>query len=37
MRWTGHVERMGRTGIHVGYWWGIQKEKDHKEDQDVGG
>jgi hypothetical protein len=23
--------------MHVGYWWEIQKERDHWEDQDVGG
>jgi hypothetical protein len=22
MRWAGHVARMGRRGMHVGYWWG---------------
>jgi hypothetical protein len=22
---------------HVGYWWESQKERDHYEDQDVGG
>jgi hypothetical protein len=27
----------GRTGIYIGYWWEIQKERDHWEDQDVGG
>jgi hypothetical protein len=21
MRWAGHVARMGRTGMHAGYWW----------------
>jgi hypothetical protein len=21
MRWTGHVERMGRRGRYAGYWW----------------
>jgi hypothetical protein len=21
MRWAGHVERMGRSGIHIGYQW----------------
>jgi hypothetical protein len=26
---------MGRRGLHVGYWWDIQKERDHWEDQDV--
>jgi hypothetical protein len=37
MRWEGHVARMGRRGIHVGYWWEYQKERDHWEDEDVGG
>jgi hypothetical protein len=37
MRWAGHVSRMGRSGIHIGYWWECQKERDHWEDQDVGG
>jgi hypothetical protein len=23
--------------MHIGYWWGNQKERDHWEDQDVGG
>jgi hypothetical protein len=23
--------------MHVGYWWEGQKERDHWEDQDVGG
>jgi hypothetical protein len=23
--------------MHIGYWWGSQKERDHWEDQDVGG
>jgi hypothetical protein len=37
MRWTGHVARMGRRGIHIRYWWENQKEIDHWEDEDVGG
>jgi hypothetical protein len=37
MRWAGHVARMGRRGMDIGYWWESQKERDHSEDQDVGG
>jgi hypothetical protein len=29
MRWAGHVAQMGRRGMHVGDWWGIQTERDH--------
>jgi hypothetical protein len=29
MRWAGHVARMGRNGMHRGYWWESQKERDH--------
>jgi hypothetical protein len=32
MRWAVHVARMGRR-----YWWKSQKEREHKEDQNVGG
>jgi hypothetical protein len=28
---------MGRRGMHIGYWWEIQKGRDHWEDLDVGG
>jgi hypothetical protein len=24
-------------GMHMGFWWGSQKERDHQEDLDVGG
>jgi hypothetical protein len=27
----------GRKGMHIGYWWECQKERDHWEDRDVGG
>jgi hypothetical protein len=28
MRWVRNVARMGRRGMHVGYWWESQKERD---------
>jgi hypothetical protein len=37
MRWVGHVAQMGRRGMHIGYGWECQEERDHWEDQDVGG
>jgi hypothetical protein len=37
IRWAGHVARMGRRGMHIGYWQESQKERDHWKDQDVGG
>jgi hypothetical protein len=35
MRWAGHIARMGKRGMLIGYWWKSQKERDHWEDQDV--
>jgi hypothetical protein len=26
-----------RTRTHLGYWWEIREEREHKEDQDIGG
>jgi hypothetical protein len=37
MRLAGHIERMGRRGLNIEYWWKSQKERDHWEDQDVVG
>jgi hypothetical protein len=28
MRWAGYVARMGRRGMHIGYWWESQREGD---------
>jgi hypothetical protein len=30
MRWAGHVARMGRRGMHLGYSLKSQKERDHE-------
>jgi hypothetical protein len=37
MRWTGHVARMGEKRNACRILVGIQKERDHLEDHDVGG
>jgi hypothetical protein len=37
MRWAGHVARMGEERKVYNFWWESPKEKDHLEDQGVGG
>jgi hypothetical protein len=37
MRWAGHVTRMGEERSCTRFWWESQKERDHSEDQGVGG
>jgi hypothetical protein len=27
-KWTGHVARMGRSVMGIGYWWESQNERD---------
>jgi hypothetical protein len=34
---AGHVACMGRRGVHIGYWWESQKERDHYKALDIGG
>jgi hypothetical protein len=29
IKWAGHVALMGRRGMHIDYWWGSQKKRDH--------
>jgi hypothetical protein len=36
MRWAGHVARMGRRGMPIGYWWESQEVRDHWKDLYVG-
>jgi hypothetical protein len=35
--WPMHVARVAGRGMHIDYWLGSPKERDHYEDQDVGG
>jgi hypothetical protein len=37
MRWAGHVARMGEERTCTRFWWESPKERDHWEDQGIGG
>jgi hypothetical protein len=29
IRWAGHVARMGRREMRIGYWWENQRQRNH--------
>jgi hypothetical protein len=29
MRWVGYIARICRKGMHIGYWWDSQNEREH--------
>jgi hypothetical protein len=35
MRWVRHIARMEEKGMHIGYWWESQKERDHYRREDT--
>jgi hypothetical protein len=37
MKWAGHVARMEEEKKCTRFWWESPKERDHSEDQGVGG
>jgi hypothetical protein len=37
MRWAGHVACMGEERKRTRFWWESPKERDHWEDQGLGG
>jgi hypothetical protein len=37
MRWVGHVARIGRIEMHIGFWCRSQKKGSNWEYLDVGG
>jgi hypothetical protein len=37
MRWAGHVARMGKREMYIGFWWGDLREGDHLGNPGVDG
>jgi hypothetical protein len=31
MKWAGHVARMGRRGMHIGYWWRVRRKENTRK------
>jgi hypothetical protein len=36
IKWTGHVARIRRAGMYIGYRFENKKKRDHQKDQDAG-
>ena len=37
MRWAGHVARMGRRDVYIGFGWGNLRVADHLKDPGIDG
>jgi hypothetical protein len=37
MRLAGHIARLDRGRMFIGYWWESQKEREYKEEKDLCG
>jgi len=37
MKWAVHVARRRRGAVHIGFWWGNLRERDHLNDLGLDG
>jgi hypothetical protein len=37
MKWAVHVARMRKGEVHIGFWWGNLRERDHLKDLGIDG